>query len=229
GISITHRFFPRVSGRFGLAYGRITAEDGDNANRDDSNARYRYTRNMNFRNDIAEASADYSKVSFAIPFGAGVRYRINRNLDASFEIGLRKTFTGYLDDVNGSYANLSGKSAESQYFGGYNGGTVPGELSGVVEYNFLDYHDRRDQNRIHLSPYLFIGLAPYYAHTTTESQNPALQSAFNRKGGQFSVAIPAGAGIKVALSPRWNLGAEIGARKTFSDQLDHLGDQDPLL
>jgi len=65
---------------------------------------------------------DYSKVSFAIPFGAGVRYRINRNLDASFEIGLRKTFTGYLDDVSNNYADLSGKSAQSQYFGGYAGG-----------------------------------------------------------------------------------------------------------
>jgi len=179
GISITHRFFPRVSGRFGLAYGRITANDGDNANRDDPNARYRYTRNMNFRNDIAEASAvmivdlienrnnylkrpdfvpylfaglagfyhspkgqyngtwydlqqyqtegkSYSKVSFAIPFGAGVRYRINRNLDASFEIGLRKTFTGYLDDVSGNYyadASTPSKSEQARYFAGYNGGT----------------------------------------------------------------------------------------------------------
>jgi hypothetical protein len=188
GITITHRFFPRVSGRFGLAYGRITAEDGDNANRDDNNARYRYTRNMNFRNDIAEASAvlvvdlienrnnylkrpdfvpyvfggvagfyhspkgrytdgkwldlqqyqtegvDYSKVSFAIPFGAGVRYRINRNLDASFEIGLRKTFTGYLDDVSTRYANLEGKSVEAQYFGGYNrdtNGATPGGITNV--------------------------------------------------------------------------------------------------
>ena len=72
---------------------------------------------------------DYSKVSFAIPFGAGVRYRINRNLDASFEIGLRKTFTGYLDDVSSNYADLSGKSAQSQYFGGYAGGTTPGGIT----------------------------------------------------------------------------------------------------
>jgi len=176
GASITHRFFPRVSGRFGLAYGQVTANDGDNANRDDVNARFRYTRNMNFRTNIAEASAvmivdlienrnnylkrpdfvpylfggvagfyynpqgqnqsgtyvdlqplqtegkSYSNVSFAIPFGAGVRYRINRNLDASFEIGLRKTFTGYLDDVKDSYADLSGKSADAQYFGGFAGG-----------------------------------------------------------------------------------------------------------
>ena len=178
GISITHRFFPRVSGRLGLSYGRITAKDADNANRDDVNARYRYTRNASFRNDIAELSAvvvvdlienrnnylkrpdfvpylfaglagfyhnpqgefngkwydlqpyqtegtSYSKVSFAIPFGAGVRYRINRNLDASFEIGLRKTFTSYLDDVSGNYAPAavtSVKGAEAQYFAGYSGG-----------------------------------------------------------------------------------------------------------
>ncbi len=177
GVNIMHRFFPRVSGRFALAYGRIRAEDNTNANRDDINARYRYARNMNFRNDIYEASAvvvvdlienrnnylkrpdfvpyvfagvagfhhspqgkdqdgnyqdlqalktegkDYSKFQFSIPFGAGVRYRINRQLDASIEIGFRKTFTGYLDDVNDKYVDLSNATAVAQYFGGFSGGT----------------------------------------------------------------------------------------------------------
>jgi hypothetical protein len=171
GISITHRFFPRVSGRFGLAYGRITAEDADNASSSDQNARFRNARNMNFRSDIYEASAvlivdlienrnnylkrpdfvpylfagvagfhhspegkaadgkyidlqqlqtenvAYSKFQFSIPFGGGVRYRINRNLDASFEIGLRKTFTGYLDDVSGNYQVVTNPTPEAQYFG----------------------------------------------------------------------------------------------------------------
>jgi len=45
----------------------------------------------------------YSLWQFSLPFGAGVRYRINRNLDVSFEVGFRKTFTGYLDDVSGNY------------------------------------------------------------------------------------------------------------------------------
>jgi hypothetical protein len=176
GLNITHRFFPRVSGRFAIAYGRITADDNTNANRDDANARYRYARNMNFRSDIAEASAvvivdlienrnnylkrpdfvpylfggvagfhhspqgkddkgnyvdlqplategvSYSKFQFSLPFGAGVRYRINRNLDASFEIGFRKTFTGYLDDVNDKYVDLSKATPVAQYFGGFSGG-----------------------------------------------------------------------------------------------------------
>lgn len=103
------------------------------------------------------------------------------------------------------------------------------ELSGVVEYNFLDYHQRSDLHRVHVSPYLFIGLAGFYANTTTESQNPVLQADFNRQGSKVSLAIPAGVGLKIALSEHFNLGAEVGMRKTFTDQLDHLGDQDPLL
>lgn len=103
------------------------------------------------------------------------------------------------------------------------------ELSGVVEYNFLDYHQRTDQHRVHMSPYLFAGLAGFYANTTTESQNALLQPDFNRSGSKLSVAIPAGVGLKIALSEHINLGAEVGVRKTFTDQLDHLGDQDPLL
>ena len=187
GLNITHRFFPRVSGRFAVAYGRIRAEDNTNANRDDVNARFRYARNMNFRNDIYEASAvvivdlienrnnylkrpdfvpyifggvagfhhspqgknqngnyvdlqalktegvNYSKFQFSLPFGAGVRYRINRNLDASFEVGFRKTFTGYLDDVSDNYVNLSGASADAQYFGGYKDGVSPGGITNNVD------------------------------------------------------------------------------------------------
>ena len=158
GISITHRYFPRVSGRFSLSAGRISANDDNQGEAIGTDSYYRNNRNMNFRNDIYEASAvvivdlienrnnylkrpdfvpylfagvagfhhnpqgtrdggntwvdlqplqteqtAYSRTSFAIPFGGGVRYRINRQLDASFEIGLRKTFTGYLDDVSGNY------------------------------------------------------------------------------------------------------------------------------
>lgn len=45
----------------------------------------------------------YSNWQIAVPFGAGVRYRISRYLDLSFEIGYRQTFTDYLDDVSGIY------------------------------------------------------------------------------------------------------------------------------
>ncbi|WP_151086246.1 type IX secretion system protein PorG [Hymenobacter baengnokdamensis] len=107
------------------------------------------------------------------------------------------------------------------------GGLV--EASGVVEYNFLDYHNRKDQHRVHFSPYLFAGLALYYASTTVTTDNLALKPAFDRQGSRVGIAIPAGAGIKVALTEHFNVGLEMGARKTFTDMLDHTGDQSPLL
>ncbi|MGI4875330.1 MAG: DUF6089 family protein [Janthinobacterium lividum] len=184
GLSITHRFFPRVSGRFALSYGQITADDHVNADKADTEARFRYTRNASFRNNIAEASAvvivdlienrndyrkrpdfvpyvfggvagfyhnpqaknlageyknlqelktegvDYSKFQLSLPFGAGVRYRVSSNLDASLEVGFRKTFTGYLDDVSGTYATADKlTSPDALYFGGMGGTTGRGITS----------------------------------------------------------------------------------------------------
>ncbi|KAA0993987.1 hypothetical protein FXO21_08880 [Dyadobacter sp. UC 10] len=47
----------------------------------------------------------YSLVQFAIPMGIGLRYKINSRFDISAELGFRKTFTDYLDDVAGNYAD----------------------------------------------------------------------------------------------------------------------------
>jgi opacity protein-like surface antigen len=46
----------------------------------------------------------YSRIQVAIPFGLGVKYKLDKNWDLGFEIGWRKTFTDYLDDVSGNYA-----------------------------------------------------------------------------------------------------------------------------
>ncbi|WP_199181996.1 hypothetical protein [Siphonobacter sp. BAB-5405] len=47
----------------------------------------------------------YSLVSASIPVGLGFRFRYKRNWDISAEAGIRFTFTDYLDDVGGNYAN----------------------------------------------------------------------------------------------------------------------------
>jgi hypothetical protein len=49
----------------------------------------------------------YSLVQFAIPMGIGLRYKINSRFDISAELGFRKTFTDYLDDAHGKYADPS--------------------------------------------------------------------------------------------------------------------------
>lgn len=48
----------------------------------------------------------YSNWQIAIPFGAGVRYKLSRYFDLSFELSYRQTFTDYIDDVSGHYINL---------------------------------------------------------------------------------------------------------------------------
>lgn len=45
----------------------------------------------------------YKNVQFAIPFGLGVRFRITDNAYLGYEIGFRKTFTDYIDDVSKTY------------------------------------------------------------------------------------------------------------------------------
>ncbi|SNR77579.1 MULTISPECIES: DUF6089 family protein [Hymenobacter] len=182
GLSFTRRFTPRISARAALAYGRITGDDSKAADQNDPEYKFRYNRNMNFRNDILELSAvgmfdlienrnnyirrpdfvpylfggvgvihhnpkglvgansngvsegsyialqslrtegqseAYSLTQIVIPFGAGARYKLNRSFDVGIELGFRKTFTDYLDDVSGNYvanANVLPEGA-SRYFG----------------------------------------------------------------------------------------------------------------
>lgn len=214
GLSITRRFYPRISGRFALAYGRISGDDSKSGNSSDPDRQFRYNRNMNFRNDIFEASGVvivdlienrnnylkrpdfvpyvfaglavfhhnpqgevkaagdggdpgslgvgtfielqplgtegqrasggkgiYSKTQISIPFGGGVRYRINRNFDASLEIGFRKTFTDYLDDVGGRYTTPDNLSTDAaRYFGGYNqSGTSGGGITRSFDGPFVGF------------------------------------------------------------------------------------------
>jgi hypothetical protein len=190
GVTFTRRFAPRISARAALSYGRITGDDFKAADANDPDAKFRYNRNMSFRNDIIELSGvgvfdlienrsnylkrpdfvpyvfagvsvfhhnpkglvgaggvsgsgfgltddsyvalqplgtegqrvngegTYSLWQVSIPFGGGVRYKLNKSFDLGFEIGWRKTFTDYLDDVSGNYAGTNDLApGAAQYFG----------------------------------------------------------------------------------------------------------------
>lgn len=47
----------------------------------------------------------YNLTGLAIPFGGGVKLSLTENINVGLEIGLRKLFTDYLDDVSGSYVD----------------------------------------------------------------------------------------------------------------------------
>jgi len=46
----------------------------------------------------------YSLTGFAIPMGVGLKFALSDKINLGAEIGMRKTFTDYLDDVSSTYA-----------------------------------------------------------------------------------------------------------------------------
>lgn len=47
----------------------------------------------------------YALTQIAIPFGGGIKFRITDGVTLAYEIGMRKTFTDYLDDVSSTYVD----------------------------------------------------------------------------------------------------------------------------
>ena len=57
--------------------------------------------------DVNYGIKPYSLLQVSVPFGVGARFRLNEVWDLSADIGLRYTFTDYLDDVSGNYVSLT--------------------------------------------------------------------------------------------------------------------------
>jgi hypothetical protein len=49
----------------------------------------------------------YSLTQLAIPFGGGIKLRVTDNVVLAYEVGFRKLFTDYLDDVSTTYVDES--------------------------------------------------------------------------------------------------------------------------
>jgi hypothetical protein len=80
----------------------------------------------------------YNLTQLSIPFGGGIKYQTNNNLQISLEVGLRKTFTDYLDDVSTNYvdqnillAERGAKAVELAYRGDEVSAAVPYPADGA--------------------------------------------------------------------------------------------------
>ncbi len=74
-------------------------------------------------------SKPYSLTQLALPFGAGVKFALSDNLRIGAEVGLRKLFTDYLDDVSTNYADendLRTQRGDLAVLVAYRGDEVPG-------------------------------------------------------------------------------------------------------
>jgi opacity protein-like surface antigen len=92
----------------------------------DSSGRKYYLKTLSTEGEgFIPGRKNYSLTEFSIPFGAGVKMPLSENINVGFEIGYRKLFTDYLDDVSTTYVdpnlllvNRGAKAVELSYRGG---------------------------------------------------------------------------------------------------------------
>lgn len=88
------------------------------------------------------------------------------------------------------------------------------ELNLGIEYDFWDWDIYATKQR--LTPYLSSGISAILAHDMEVLENKEIRP----KSRKYGLAIPMIIGAKTQISKNFNLGFEIGARMTFSNNLD---------
>lgn len=91
------------------------------------------------------------------------------------------------------------------------------ELNFTAEYNFLNYLNK--PRAINWTPYLFAGGAFYRFQPKVKTGAYSLNQ----------IAIPFGVGVKWEIKRPWSIEFEFGTRKLFTDDLDDLGNDTPLV
>jgi opacity protein-like surface antigen len=123
----SHSLSPYVFG--GLAYYYFNPYT-----RDTSGAKYDLKPLSTEGEGFIDGRNYYNLTQFAIPFGAGVKLSLSDNVNVGIEIGYRKLFTDYIDDVSTRYvdqatllSNRGAKAVELAYRGGElkNGSAYP--------------------------------------------------------------------------------------------------------
>lgn len=72
---------------------------------------------------------EYDRIQFCVPMGGGVTFAFAENIDISAELGFRKLFTDYFDDVSSTYpdntvlANRKGTTAAEMSYRGFSNHT----------------------------------------------------------------------------------------------------------
>lgn len=137
----------------------------------------------------------------------GVLYKWNRSTRHAYRFSYtRSTLTA--NDLNSDQGARKGR--------GYRFENTVDEFSAGLEFNFFDF-DLHESARV-ISPYVFTGLS-YFMYDEKFYNSPTTATA-EKNGRKGSFAIPMIVGVKTNISTKLVLAAEIGARYTFTDNLD---------
>lgn len=102
----------------------------------------------------------YKLTQFAIPFGGGIKYNVSDNVRLGLELGFRRLFTDYLDDVSGRYVDesllLAARGPQAVQYA-YRGDEVPGEVAGYPDVGYPQKDAQRGNPKTN-DWYYFTGL-----------------------------------------------------------------------
>lgn len=114
-------------------------------------------------------------------------------------------------------SQISGDDHDSKESGRYNRGysfeNNIKELSAGLEFNFFDFN--LHQERLKFTPYVFTGLS-YFFYDDLH----VVSGVTHKDGVKSNIAIPITLGVKTNFLRNFVIGLEVGARYTFTDNLD---------
>ncbi len=134
----------------------------------------------------------------------GVLYKWNRSTRHAYRIS-------YTQSTITANDNDSKESSRNQR--GYRFDNSIKELSAGLEFNFFDFNLHDSDKKI--TPYVYTGLS-YFRYDDLY----IISGETFKDSKSSSLAIPMTVGVKSNISPHFILAAEIGARYTFTDNLD---------
>jgi hypothetical protein len=110
-------------------------------------------------------------------------------------------------------SNDSDSKEPGRYNRGYSFSNNIKELSAGIEFNFFDFnlHDEKPK----FTPYIYTGLSYFFYDGKYLASN-----TIETSGISTSIAIPMTVGVKSTISRSLILGLEVGARYTFTDNID---------
>lgn len=124
----------------------------------------------------------YKLNQWAIPFGGGIKYNLSDNIRVGLELGFRRLFTDYLDDVSATYIDpailLAARGPQAVRLA-YRGGEVPGETPVYPDAGFPAKDAQRGNPKSN-DWYYFTGL-----HFTFRLGNSAGRSDASRRNKSY--------------------------------------------
>ena len=174
----------------------------------------------NYQGDLSPAELSQSLNRTHASFGVFGRYNMNNYLSVK---------------LGATYGTISGDDADSNRERNLNFKSDLLDVSVTGEFNILGYQPYALERVF--SPYIFagVGIVHFNPRTQYEGEWVELQplgtegqgssAEYGSKYGLTQVVIPFGGGLKYAINDSWNLGAELGFRKTFTDHLDDVSDR----